>query len=62
MPKTALHVFAHDAESTDDVVGTGGHRVDRPGAFVEPTVLTWVAEQMRAYSEERRRRRERLRP
>lgn len=24
MPKTALHVFAHDAESTDDVVGTGG--------------------------------------
>ncbi len=24
VPKTALHVFAHDAESTDEVVGTGG--------------------------------------
>ena len=24
VPKTALHVFAHDAESTDEVVGAGG--------------------------------------
>ncbi|MGC2942207.1 MULTISPECIES: NAD-dependent succinate-semialdehyde dehydrogenase [unclassified Brevibacterium] len=33
-------------------VHTGGHRVDSPGAFVEPTVLTGVTKQMRAYSEE----------
>jgi succinate-semialdehyde dehydrogenase/glutarate-semialdehyde dehydrogenase len=33
-------------------VHTGGHRVDRPGAFVEPTVMTGVTKQMRAYSEE----------
>ncbi|MFI0238639.1 NAD-dependent succinate-semialdehyde dehydrogenase [Streptomyces sp. NPDC016845] len=31
---------------------TGGHRIDRPGAFVEPTVLTGVKPGMRAYSEE----------
>ena len=31
---------------------TGGKRVDRPGAFVEPTVLTDVTPQMRAYHEE----------
>lgn len=33
-------------------VHTGGGRVDRPGAFVEPTVLTGVTKTMRAYSEE----------
>lgn len=33
-------------------VHTGGKRVDRPGAFVQPTVLTGVTPQMRAYSEE----------
>ncbi|WP_327169077.1 NAD-dependent succinate-semialdehyde dehydrogenase [Streptomyces subrutilus] len=31
---------------------TGGHRIDRPGAFVEPTVLTGVKPGMRAYAEE----------
>jgi succinate-semialdehyde dehydrogenase/glutarate-semialdehyde dehydrogenase len=31
---------------------TGGKRLDRPGAFVEPTVLTDVTPQMRAYHEE----------
>jgi succinate-semialdehyde dehydrogenase/glutarate-semialdehyde dehydrogenase len=42
----------------DDAVGkgarvrTGGKRVDRPGAFVEPTVLSDVTSDMRAYHEE----------
>jgi succinate-semialdehyde dehydrogenase/glutarate-semialdehyde dehydrogenase len=31
---------------------TGGRRLDRPGAFVEPTVLTDVTPDMRAYHEE----------
>jgi succinate-semialdehyde dehydrogenase/glutarate-semialdehyde dehydrogenase len=31
---------------------TGGHRIDRPGAFVEPTILVDVTPEMRAYSEE----------
>ena len=31
---------------------TGGNRIDRPGAFVEPTVLTGVTPTMRAYAEE----------
>ncbi len=45
-------------EQIDDAVQkgatllTGGHRVDRPGAFVEATVLTDVTPDMRAYSEE----------
>ena len=45
-------------EQIDDAVAkganllVGGHRVDRPGAFVEATVLTDVTPQMRAYSEE----------
>src|SRR4029077_110766 len=30
----------------------GGHRLDRPGAFVEPTILTDVTSDMRAYREE----------
>jgi succinate-semialdehyde dehydrogenase/glutarate-semialdehyde dehydrogenase len=30
----------------------GGRRVDRPGAFVEPTVLTGITAEMRAYGEE----------
>jgi succinate-semialdehyde dehydrogenase/glutarate-semialdehyde dehydrogenase len=30
----------------------GGGRLDRPGAFVEPTVLTGVTPEMRAYREE----------
>jgi succinate-semialdehyde dehydrogenase/glutarate-semialdehyde dehydrogenase len=31
---------------------TGGRRIDRPGAFVEPTILTDVRPGMRAYHEE----------
>ena len=31
---------------------TGGKRVDRPGAFVEATVLTDVTPDMRAFREE----------
>jgi succinate-semialdehyde dehydrogenase / glutarate-semialdehyde dehydrogenase len=41
-----------DAVSKGAVVRTGGHRVDRPGAFVEATVLTDVTPEMRAYREE----------
>ncbi len=45
-------------EQIDDAVGkgatvhTGGHRVDGPGAFVQPTVLSGVTPGMRAYREE----------
>jgi succinate-semialdehyde dehydrogenase / glutarate-semialdehyde dehydrogenase len=41
-----------DAVDHGATLRTGGKRVDRPGAFVEPTVLTDVTPQMRAYHEE----------
>lgn len=41
-----------DAVDKGAQVHTGGNRVDRVGAFVEPTVLTGVTPEMRAYSEE----------
>jgi succinate-semialdehyde dehydrogenase/glutarate-semialdehyde dehydrogenase len=41
-----------DAVSKGATVHTGGHRVDRPGAFVEATVLSEVTPEMRAFSEE----------
>ena len=41
-----------DAVSKGATVHIGGHRVDRPGAFVEATVLSGVTPDMRAYSEE----------
>jgi succinate-semialdehyde dehydrogenase/glutarate-semialdehyde dehydrogenase len=41
-----------DAVDHGATLRTGGKRVDRPGAFVEPTVLTGVTPQMRAYREE----------
>jgi succinate-semialdehyde dehydrogenase / glutarate-semialdehyde dehydrogenase len=41
-----------DAVDQGATLRTGGKRVDRPGAFVEPTVLTDVTPQMRAYHEE----------
>ena len=41
-----------DAIDKGAMVVTGGARVDRRGAFVEPTVLTGVTPEMRAYSEE----------
>jgi succinate-semialdehyde dehydrogenase/glutarate-semialdehyde dehydrogenase len=41
-----------DAVAKGATVHTGGHRVDRPGAFVEATVLSGVTEGMRAFREE----------
>ena len=41
-----------DAVDKGATLRTGGKRVDRPGAFVEPTVLTDVTPQMRAHHEE----------
>ena len=41
-----------DAVSKGATLRTGGKRLDRPGAFVEATVLTDVTPEMRAYSEE----------
>ena len=41
-----------DAVEKGATLRTGGKRVDRPGAFVEATVLTDVTPEMRAYSEE----------
>ena len=41
-----------DAVDKGATLRTGGKRLDRPGAFVEPTVLTDVTPQMRAYHEE----------
>jgi succinate-semialdehyde dehydrogenase/glutarate-semialdehyde dehydrogenase len=41
-----------DAISKGATVLLGGHRVDRPGAFVEATVLSGVTPDMRAYREE----------
>jgi succinate-semialdehyde dehydrogenase/glutarate-semialdehyde dehydrogenase len=41
-----------DAVSKGATVHTGGHRIDRPGAFVEATVLSGVTQEMRAFTEE----------
>jgi succinate-semialdehyde dehydrogenase/glutarate-semialdehyde dehydrogenase len=41
-----------DAVEKGATLRTGGKRVDRPGAFVEATVLTDVTPEMRAYREE----------
>ena len=41
-----------DAISKGATVHTGGKRVDRPGAFIEPTVLSGVTPDMRAFREE----------
>jgi succinate-semialdehyde dehydrogenase / glutarate-semialdehyde dehydrogenase len=41
-----------DAVDQGATLRTGGQRAGRPGAFVEPTVLTDVTPQMRAYHEE----------
>lgn len=47
-----LMAQVQDAIDKGATVHTGGHRVDRPGAFVQPTVLTDVTPEMRAYREE----------
>jgi succinate-semialdehyde dehydrogenase/glutarate-semialdehyde dehydrogenase len=49
---TALMAQVQDAVDKGATVRTGGHRLDRPGAFVEATVLTDVTPSMRAYHEE----------
>jgi len=41
-----------DAVSKGATVHLGGHRLDGPGAFVEPTVLSGVTPDMRAFGEE----------
>jgi len=41
-----------DAVTKGATVHTGGHRVERPGAFVQATVLSGVTPEMRAFSEE----------
>ncbi len=41
-----------DAVDKGATVLTGGRRIEGPGAFVEPTVLTGVTPQMRAFHEE----------
>jgi succinate-semialdehyde dehydrogenase/glutarate-semialdehyde dehydrogenase len=47
-----LHAQIQDAVGKGATVVTGGSRPDHPGAFVEPTILTDVTPDMRAYSEE----------
>jgi succinate-semialdehyde dehydrogenase / glutarate-semialdehyde dehydrogenase len=47
-----LQAQIQDAIDKGATVVTGGGRPDHPGAFVEPTILTDVTPQMRAYSEE----------
>lgn len=41
-----------DAKEKGATVHTGGDRVDGPGSFMQPTVLTDVTPEMRAYTEE----------
>jgi succinate-semialdehyde dehydrogenase / glutarate-semialdehyde dehydrogenase len=47
-----LHAQIQDAVDKGATVVTGGGRPDHRGAFVEPTILTDVTPDMRAYSEE----------
>jgi succinate-semialdehyde dehydrogenase/glutarate-semialdehyde dehydrogenase len=47
-----LHAQIQDAIDKGATVVIGGGRPDHPGAFVEPTILTDVTPDMRAYSEE----------
>jgi succinate-semialdehyde dehydrogenase / glutarate-semialdehyde dehydrogenase len=42
----------HDALDKGATAVVGGGRIDRPGAFVQPTVLTGVTPRMRAFHEE----------
>jgi succinate-semialdehyde dehydrogenase/glutarate-semialdehyde dehydrogenase len=47
-----LHAQIQDAIDKGATVVTGGKRPDHPGAFVEPTILTDVTPEMRAFREE----------
>jgi succinate-semialdehyde dehydrogenase / glutarate-semialdehyde dehydrogenase len=49
---SGLLAQVQDAVDKGATVHTGGRRLDRPGAFVEATVLTDVTPDMRAYYEE----------
>jgi succinate-semialdehyde dehydrogenase/glutarate-semialdehyde dehydrogenase len=57
-PLSSSHAVDGLLEQIDDAVKkgatleTGGHRIDRPGNFLEATLLTGVTPEMRAYSEE----------
>ena len=51
-PPERLMEQIDDAVDKGATLRTGGKRLDRPGAFVEPTVLTDVTPEMRAYHEE----------
>jgi succinate-semialdehyde dehydrogenase/glutarate-semialdehyde dehydrogenase len=51
----AVHTLAEQVEDAIEkraTVVTGGGRPDHPGAFFEPTILTGVTREMRAYHEE----------
>lgn len=47
-----LMTQVQDAIDKGATVHTGGSRIDGPGAFIQPTVLTDVTPEMRAYREE----------
>ena len=49
---TNLVAQVRDAVQRGATLVTGGHRMERPGAYVEPTLLTEVYPGMRAFSEE----------
>jgi succinate-semialdehyde dehydrogenase/glutarate-semialdehyde dehydrogenase len=49
---TLLVEQVEDAIDKGATVVIGGGRIDRPGAFVQPTILTAVTPKMRAYREE----------
>jgi succinate-semialdehyde dehydrogenase/glutarate-semialdehyde dehydrogenase len=57
-PLSSEGAARHVVEQVQDAIDqgatavVGGGRIDRPGAFVQPTLLTGVTPQMRAYSEE----------
>lgn len=50
--RDTLLELVDDAVAAGAQVHTGGAAVDGPGSFMEPTVLTGVTPQMRAYAEE----------
>jgi succinate-semialdehyde dehydrogenase / glutarate-semialdehyde dehydrogenase len=47
-----LSTQVDDAVAQGATVLTGGARIDRPGAWYQPTILTGITEDMRAFSEE----------
>lgn len=47
-----LAALVDDAVAKGATVLTGGSRIDRPGAWYQPTILAGITEDMRAFSEE----------